>query len=465
MVRSRRACVRTACNVSATLLYPPTWPADPLHAGAARRTRPWRALRHLRMTYRQRKARRRRGRGSGSRVVALSAGRAGHGAGDRRAVRGGVRGRRGGHGSRTVRAEGGGQGRELGDLRRRRLAPGLRAIRRDPHPRVVGGDAAGGAPGRRGHRGRALLRARGRGLLGHHPRRGEEPRVRQERAGRIHDHPAAGARPVHQGPRAQRASARSARPSWPPSSSRSARRSGSSRTTSTTCRSAPSTAERRSASRAPPRRSSTSTPRTCTLPEAATLAGLPQAPSQYNPFRNPQAALTRRNEVLDKMAENGFITRARAITASSQDLGLRKGTRYTTRREPYFFDYVQEQLIERYGVGVYRRGGLKVHTTIDPKTQDARAGRDQLLLRRPRRAQLGDRVDRPHQRQDQGDGLQRHLQGPPLQHRRPGPAPAGLRLQDDGAHRRGAPGNRSRLAPTTRPGRWRSTIPSTGSGP
>jgi len=82
-----------------------------------------------------------------------------------------------------------------------------------------------------------------------------------------------------------------------------------------------------------------------TLSEAATLAGLPQAPSQYNPFRNPQAALTRRNEVLDRMAENGFITRARAITASGQQLGLRKGTRYTTRREPYFFDYVQEQLI------------------------------------------------------------------------------------------------------------------------
>ncbi len=107
-----------------------------------------------------------------------------------------------------------------------------------------------------------------------------------------------------------------------------------------------------------------------TLPEAATLAGLPQAPSQYNPFRNPQAALTRRNEVLDQMAENGFITRARAISAKARSLNLRKGTRYTTRREPYFFDYVQEQLIERYGVGVYRRGGLKVHTTIDPKTQD-----------------------------------------------------------------------------------------------
>jgi len=110
--------------------------------------------------------------------------------------------------------------------------------------------------------------------------------------------------------------------------------------------------------------------RELTLSEAATLAGLPQAPSQYNPFRNPQAALTRRNEVLDKMAENGFINNARAIIAKARSLGLRKGTRYTKRREPYFFDFVQEQLIERYGVGVYRRGGLKVYTTIDPKTQD-----------------------------------------------------------------------------------------------
>ena len=70
------------------------------------------------------------------------------------------------------------------------------------------------------------------------------------------------------------------------------------------------------------------------------------------------------------MAENRFITQAEADDAARRPLGLNKGTRYTQRREPYFFDYVQEQLIERYGVGVYRRGGLKVHTTIDPKMQD-----------------------------------------------------------------------------------------------
>jgi penicillin-binding protein 1A len=110
--------------------------------------------------------------------------------------------------------------------------------------------------------------------------------------------------------------------------------------------------------------------RDLTLAEAATLAGLPQAPSQYNPFHNPRAALERRNEVLEQMGENGYITLADRDEALTAPLDVKQGTRYTRRREPYFFDYVQEQLIERYGVGVYRRGGLKVHTTINPKMQD-----------------------------------------------------------------------------------------------
>ena len=107
------------------------------------------------------------------------------------------------------------------------------------------------------------------------------------------------------------------------------------------------------------------------LYQSALLAGLPQAPSEYNPFRNPQAALTRRNEVLRQMAKNGYITQAEGERASQRGLGLRAGTRYIQRREPYFFDYVQDKLIDRYGVGVVRRGGLRIHTTIDPALQDS----------------------------------------------------------------------------------------------
>ena len=107
------------------------------------------------------------------------------------------------------------------------------------------------------------------------------------------------------------------------------------------------------------------------LHEAALLAGLPQAPSQYNPFRNGQAAIERRNDVLEKMYENGYITRRKYEEAAAKDLGLKQGLRYVQRREPYFFDYVQEKLIERYGVGVVRAGGLRIHTTIDPALQDS----------------------------------------------------------------------------------------------
>ena len=106
------------------------------------------------------------------------------------------------------------------------------------------------------------------------------------------------------------------------------------------------------------------------LHESALLAGLPQAPSQYNPFRNPTAAIERRNEVLEQMLDNGYITPAEYHDAAQRKLKLKRGFRYVHRREPYFFDYIQEKLIERYGVGVARRGGLRIHTTINPKMQD-----------------------------------------------------------------------------------------------
>jgi penicillin-binding protein 1A len=101
------------------------------------------------------------------------------------------------------------------------------------------------------------------------------------------------------------------------------------------------------------------------LVESATLAGLPQAPSLYNPFRDPRVAIKRRNNVLSKMASLRMITQQQAAEAKSQPLGVRQNTYYSAKRENYFFDYVKEQLIERYGVTTVRKGGLKVYTTID----------------------------------------------------------------------------------------------------
>ena len=107
------------------------------------------------------------------------------------------------------------------------------------------------------------------------------------------------------------------------------------------------------------------------LTESALLAGLPQSPSRFNPLINPTGAVERRNEVLQKMAEQGYISDDVADRASQAGLGLERGYRYETIREPYFFDYVQQDLISRYGVATVRRGGLKVYTTIQPALQAA----------------------------------------------------------------------------------------------
>src|SRR3954469_10806916 len=106
-----------------------------------------------------------------------------------------------------------------------------------------------------------------------------------------------------------------------------------------------------------------------TLPEAATLAGLPQAPSAYDPFVHPQRALNRRNDVLQAMARQGMIRPETAAQAMQTPLGTQRGRYYTARREGYFFDYVKKQLIAKYGADTVRQGGLKVYTTIDLKLQ------------------------------------------------------------------------------------------------
>ncbi len=107
-----------------------------------------------------------------------------------------------------------------------------------------------------------------------------------------------------------------------------------------------------------------------TLPQAALLAGLPQAPSDYNPILNPSGALARRNEVLSTMTRVGYISPGQARRAEQRGLGLKLSNTYFDRRQPYFFDYVENKLIERYGVNTVRKGGLRVYTTIDPKLQE-----------------------------------------------------------------------------------------------
>src|SRR5207248_6024249 len=108
------------------------------------------------------------------------------------------------------------------------------------------------------------------------------------------------------------------------------------------------------------------------LAQAALLAGLPQAPSVYDPFHRPADALARRNEVLRALFKSRDITQRQLESALVQrKLDLHAGRLYTRIREPYFFSFVREQLIAKYGANTVRSGGLRVYTTIDPRLQRA----------------------------------------------------------------------------------------------
>jgi penicillin-binding protein 1A len=106
-----------------------------------------------------------------------------------------------------------------------------------------------------------------------------------------------------------------------------------------------------------------------TLREAALLAGLPQAPSNYNPFLDKAAALNRRNDVLQRMADQGDISQSLADETKQMGLGVKHNRYYTAKREGYVFDYVKQYLIDRYGLDTVRRGGLRIDTTIDLRLQ------------------------------------------------------------------------------------------------
>ena len=108
-----------------------------------------------------------------------------------------------------------------------------------------------------------------------------------------------------------------------------------------------------------------------TLVQAAVLAGLPQAPSYYDPLHNPAAALGRRDEVLAALRRSGDITQARYDAAvRDRSLHLRPSPAYASR-EPYFVGYLENLLEQAYGAATLRAGGLKIYTTIRPRLQRA----------------------------------------------------------------------------------------------
>ncbi len=107
------------------------------------------------------------------------------------------------------------------------------------------------------------------------------------------------------------------------------------------------------------------------LDEAAFLGGLPKAPNRYNPAHFPDAARARRDWVLDRMAEDGFTTRAAADAAQAQPIVLHRREEAEEVKAPYFAEEVRRELLARYGEKALYGAGLSVRTSLDPRLQAA----------------------------------------------------------------------------------------------
>jgi penicillin-binding protein 1A len=105
------------------------------------------------------------------------------------------------------------------------------------------------------------------------------------------------------------------------------------------------------------------------LEQAALLAGLPQAPSAYDPLNRPDAAKARRAEVLRAMLQAGDISRARYRQALHSPLGLHPRATPGLAGQTYLTDYITNQLVNEYGAERVRQGGLRIYTTLDSKMQ------------------------------------------------------------------------------------------------
>src|SRR3954452_1458978 len=106
--------------------------------------------------------------------------------------------------------------------------------------------------------------------------------------------------------------------------------------------------------------------------EAATLAAIISSPSAYNPKAYPENALERRNLVLEKMAQQGYISEDQMREGTEQALPAPSSIEPPTldSRAPYFTAYLRQQLVERYGASKAFFGGLKVKSTLDLRLQE-----------------------------------------------------------------------------------------------
>lgn len=106
------------------------------------------------------------------------------------------------------------------------------------------------------------------------------------------------------------------------------------------------------------------------IEEAAYLAALPKAPSNYHPVRNHEKAMQRRNWVIDQMAETGAILPAQAEIAKEKPLQMAERAQAGIVNAPYFAEEVRRELQDHYGADALYKGGLSVRTSADPRFQE-----------------------------------------------------------------------------------------------
>lgn len=107
------------------------------------------------------------------------------------------------------------------------------------------------------------------------------------------------------------------------------------------------------------------------IAEVAYLAALPKAPNNYHPVKKHEAAVARRNWVIDRMREDGYITKAEAETAKATPLQTVPRNEADVVSAPYYAEEVRRELAAQFGLDGLKQGGLSVRTSLDPKLQDA----------------------------------------------------------------------------------------------
>ncbi len=149
-----------------------------------------------------------------------------------------------------------------------------------------------------------------------------------------------------------------------------------------------------------------------TIAEAAMLAGLPKAPSAYNPISNPKRARTRQLYIIDRMLENGFITADQAQQAKAEELKLRPMHVQLKVHAEYVAEMVRQSMVQQYGEEAYTRG-LVVTTSLKANEQEAayRALRQGILDYERRQAYRGPEqfINLPDDKAAQADAIDEAL--------------------------------------------------------